>query len=358
MTSARRSDIATIRPAGSRVLLPMRRLLVLVALFGACGATQPAQPVQSSSTSGVLPDGRAVRIDIAGEKIAAVDAADASGWIWPVVVDSHVHLAYWDVASQLAASGVGVAVDLAAPERKAAAEDLHVLSSGPMLTHVDGYPLDAWGSDGYGVGCDDAACVRTAVTRLADRGASVIKVALDGDGLAPALVPDVVVAAHRRGLPVAAHALSNASALLAANAGVDILAHTPTEPLATDTVAAWSGRTVISTLAAFGGAESTIDNLRRLRAAGATVLYGTDLGNTRDAGPSAREIELLRDAGMDDAAITAAMTTGPLAYWKLLFATFEPGAEATFLVLDADPRIDADALVTPREVWIRGKRLR
>ena len=25
-----------------------------------------------------------------------------------------------------------------------------------MLTHPNGYPLDQWGSDGYGTGCDDA----------------------------------------------------------------------------------------------------------------------------------------------------------------------------------------------------------
>ncbi|MFN0252171.1 MAG: hypothetical protein ACKV2T_35170 [Kofleriaceae bacterium] len=58
------------------------------------------------------------------------------------------------------------------------------------------------------------------------------------------------------------------------------------------------------------------------------------------------------------AAITAAMTTVPLAYWKLSLAPFVPGAEATFLVLDADPRVDAETFVTPREVWLRGKRLR
>ena len=46
---------------------------------------------------------------------------------------------------------------------------------------------------------------------------------------------------------------------------------------------------VVSTLAAFGGSPAAVDNLRRLHAAGATVLYGTDLGNTRDAGPSAEE---------------------------------------------------------------------
>lgn len=145
---------------------------------------------------------------------------------------------------------------------------------------------------------------------------------------------------------------------VAARGEVDVLAHTPVEPLSPMSIDAWKTRAVITTLGAFGGRASTVENLRQLRAAGATVLYGTDLGNTRDAGPSTREIELMREAGMDDAAITAAMTTAPMAWWKLPLATFEPGAEATFLVLDADPRVDADALLSPREVWLRGKRLR
>ena len=54
---------------------------------------------------------------------------------------------------------------------------------------------------------------------------------------------------------------------------------------------------MISTLAAFGGSDAAIENLRQLRAAGVTVLYGTDLGNQRDAGPSADELALLRRAG-------------------------------------------------------------
>jgi hypothetical protein len=54
------------------------------------------------------------------------------------------------------------------------------------------------------------------------------------------------------------------------------------EPLAAQTIEAWRGRAVISTLSAFGGATATIENLKALRAAGVTVIYGTDLGNTRD----------------------------------------------------------------------------
>jgi imidazolonepropionase-like amidohydrolase len=214
-----------------------------------------------------------------------------------------------------------------------------------MLTHTGGYPLDAWGSAGYGIGCDDAACVTATIDRLAAHGARVIKLALDDDGLAPALIPVAVAAAHAHGLKVAVHALSDASAAQAAAAGADLLAHTPVEHLADATVAAWRGRAVISTLEAFGGSDTAVDNLARLRAAGVTILYGTDLGNTHDTGPSVEEVALLRKAGLDDAAITAAMTTTPIAYWGLSL----PG----YLVLDGDPRHDVRQLTHPREVHNR-----
>src|SRR5262245_6808434 len=151
---------------------------------------------------------------------------------WPPIVDSHVHLALDPVADQLAASGVEVAVDLAAPERTlGAAAPLHPIAAGPMLTHVGGYPLDALGADGYGAGYDHAACVTATIDRLAAKGAGVIKLALDDDGLAPALVPGAVAAAHAHHLKVAVHALTAAGAALGARAGADLLAHTPLEPL-------------------------------------------------------------------------------------------------------------------------------
>jgi imidazolonepropionase-like amidohydrolase len=334
--------------------------LAALALLAACGATQPAPPPATSPIDGQLADGRSVRIAIDGDRIATVDAiAPAATWLWPTIVDSHVHLAYWPVEDRLTAAGVGVAIDLAAPERTLGAQtEVHLLAAGPMLTRERGYPLDAWGVDGYGIGCSDAACVTQTIDRLAASGARVIKVALDGDGLSPSLVAGAVTAAHAKDLRVAVHALTDASAALAARAGVDLLAHTPVEPLSDATVAAWSAGAVVSTLAAFGGGPAAIDNLRRLRAAGATVLYGTDLGNTRDPGPSPDEIALLREAGLDDAAITASMTTVPLAYWKLPLATLDRGDEATLLVLDRDPRTDASALLEARAVYLRGQRLR
>ncbi len=275
---------------------------------------------------------------------AAAPAPDATRW--PPIIDSHVHLSFDPVAERLAAHGVAAAVDLAAPERAlGAGAPITVLRAGPMLTHPGGYPLDAWGSDGYGLGCADERCVKDTVDRLAREGARVIKVALDGDGLDPALLPAAVAAAHAHHLKVAAHALSDASAAAAASAGVDVLAHTPVEPLADATVAAWRGRAVISTLAAFGGSDAAVANLRALRAAGATVLYGTDLGNLRVDGPSGDELALLRAAGLDDAAIAAAMTTTPAAYWGI---AFDP--KTTYLVVDRDPRRDARVLLHARVI--------
>jgi hypothetical protein len=238
------------------------------------------------------------------------------------IVDSHVHLAYLPVASQLAAHGVGAVVDLACPERDL--DDrlpLRVIRSGPMLTHPRGYPLDSWGSDGYGVGCADVACVDETIDRLVAHGAGVIKLALGEDGLDPQLVPAAVARAHARGVKVAAHALSDASARLAADADVDVLAHTPVELLSGATIAAWETaagrgpRAVISTLAAFGGTPAAIANLSKLREAGLVVLYGTDLGNLEIDGPSDQEISLLKRAGLGDAAVKAAMTTVPWHFW-------------------------------------------
>ena len=96
-------------------------------------------------------------------------------WTLPGLIDSHVHLVYAPVGAQLATSGITTAVDLGAPERSLGGHPpLRVLEAGPMLTRPNGYPLDGWGRDGYGVGCDDAACVTATVDRLARAHVAVI----------------------------------------------------------------------------------------------------------------------------------------------------------------------------------------
>jgi hypothetical protein len=344
----------------ARLVAPRMKGLIALAMLSACGTPKQAALAPDAAIAGRTPDGAGVRVELAGAAIARLAPAETTAWLWPSIIDSHVHLAFWPVADRLGATGIAAAIDLAAPERTLGkpAGDLQVIASGPMLTREHGYPLESWGSDGYGVACSDAAGVTAAIDRLAASGARVIKVAGDPDGLDAALVPVAITAAHAKRLKVVVHALTDEGARRAGLAGADVLAHTPVEVLAPATIAAWRGKAVISTLAAFGGSTAAVENLRRLRAGGTTVLYGTDLGNLRDAGPSAAELDLLVKAGLDDAAITAAMTTAPAAFWGIAIGPIAAGSEASFLVLDRDPRTDARVLLAPRAVWLRGRRLR
>jgi len=87
------------------------------------------------------------------------------------------------------------------------------------------------------------------------------------------------------------------------------------------------------------------------------VLYGTDLGNQRDDGPSAAELTLLAAAGMDAEAIADAMTVTPARYWGLTrLGAIAKGYDASFVVLDADPRVEPTAFLHRRQVWLRGAR--
>lgn len=305
-----------------------------------------------------------IHIEGAAEGSAAEEVDGAGRWLAPAFIDSHVHLSYAPRAAELAAGGVAGAVDLAAPEAALSATagspergPLRVLASGPMVTAEGGYPTQSWGAAGYGLECPDAAAATAAVDRLVALGAELIKLpvteapVLDDQALAAA-----VIAAHGHGLKVASHALSDAQALAAAQAAADLLAHTPIEPLGEETLAAWSGRAVSSTLHAFGG-EAARQNLVALKAAGATVLYGTDFGNTQTAGIDGEELAQLAQAGLSGEEILAAGTSAPALYWGLTdLGRVDEGFAASLLLLDADPHQDPQALARPVTVWINGQR--
>jgi imidazolonepropionase-like amidohydrolase len=293
---------------------------------------------------------------------ADVSTIDVSGkWIVPAFIDSHVHLAYLPEGEEMAAGGVAGAVDLAAPTSFLAEDHapLRVVAAGPMVTAPSGYPTESWGRNGYGVECADPAAAEAAVQSLVAGGAGVIKVPVTGSpALDEASLAAAVSAAHALGVKVAAHATGDGYAAQAAAAGVDVLAHTPVETLSTDTLAAWKGRAVITTLMAFGGGADTLANLAALRGQGATVLYGTDFGNVREPGIYAGEIAAMQSAGMDGAAILAAGTSAPAAYWGMdQLGAIAAGKDASFLVLARDPLLDPTVLAEPDAVWIRGVRL-
>jgi imidazolonepropionase-like amidohydrolase len=292
---------------------------------------------------------------LAGEVVVDV----TGNWLAPAFVDSHVHLMYLPRAAEMAAGGVAGVVDLAAPVAifETSLAPLRAVAAGPMITAVQGYPTQSWGSGGYGRECADAAAAVAAVDQLHALGAGVIKLPITGaPQLDDAALKAATDRAHELGLPVVSHALGDDQARRAALAGVDVLAHTPTEPLSPATVKAWSGRAVISTLRAFGGSQATLANLKALRDAGATVLYGTDFGNTSTPGIDPGELMLMQQAGLTPREIVASGTSAAATRWRGLGALggIEVGKDASLLVLAGDPLSDPTILAAPTSVYIRG----
>jgi len=112
---------------------------------------------------------------------AAEDVVEVSGrYIAPGFIDSHVHLAYYEVADDLLSSGIVAVLDLAAP--LATLKDNHaplrVLNTGPMITAKLGYPTTSWGSGGYGLEVSSSAEAVSAVDQLLAAGVQAIKVPL------------------------------------------------------------------------------------------------------------------------------------------------------------------------------------
>lgn len=303
-------------------------------------------------------DGRIAAVGTADPDLPTVDVT--GHWLAPAFIDSHVHLVYDARPTELARGGIAGVVDLAAPLSVFDADwaPLRSVRSGPMVTAVGGYPTTGWGANGYGWECADASAAEAVVDDLVARGAGVIKLPVTGGAqLDEVALAAAVARARVHGVPVASHALGDSEATLAAQAGADVLAHTPTGSLGPDAVAAWSDRAVISTLRAFGGGPTAVANLAALHDAGATVLYGTDFGNSRTAAIDAAELVLLQDAGLTSVEVLAAGTSVPAAYWGFDdLGSLEPGRAASLLVLTADPLLDVSTLGRPAAVYLDGVR--
>lgn len=272
-----------------------------------------------------------------------------AGIAMPAFTDHHVHLHLID-RSGLAAGGIAAVVDLggdpASLARLPRAAVPRVTYAGAFLTAPSGYPIGrGWAPDAVSRSVTDASPdpgiaggARTRVDEQADAGAALIKVALNaaaGPVFDRRTLDAVVAAARARGLPVVAHVEGDGMALLAIDAGVDALAHTPfTELLDAGLIerAAASGQIWISTLAIHaegsGELQQAIANLQRFAAAGGRVLYGTDLGNgDQPLGVGARELRRLQAAGLHAAELVRTLADPwPVAFPPAGVATFVAGA--------------------------------
>lgn len=276
------------------------------------GSLRPVFWLAGGQIADLVPRAGALRIEgkfITGRTAAARvqgPVQDVRGLtLVPALIDAHVHLRVAGdpalVSRELLRRGVAAVLDLGSPERSLPLDHrpLRVRCAGPLFTAPGGYPTQTWGRDGYGLELASADQARAAVRRLAQLGARFIKLAFDPRHL----LLDAQVAqaasdeAHQLGLKVAAHALELDSVRRALEAGADVLAHTPRDPLPSEVLERLRGKWVVSTLRPF---HVEPERLAALREAGARIAYGTDLGN-EGTSPAidAGELALLERAGVD-----------------------------------------------------------
>jgi hypothetical protein len=241
----------------------------------------------------------------------------------PGVIDRHVHLGLVDHGPLIAGPLVevhdlGWSPAQAAQWRMRPPGDVVVRAVGRFHTAPGGYPTGrSWAPADAVRPVSDTADARAAVAELRRDGFDALKIALH---TAMPLLSDEVLralvdSAHEAGLPALVHAEGPGQAARAIAAGADVLVHAPwSEPLPDQLLERGVGMTWISTLAIHdeAGCAVAIDNIRRFRALGGTVVYGTDMGNgPTPVGPHAEEIRLLERAGLTGRDLVEAVL-GPL----------------------------------------------
>lgn len=336
------------------------------------------------------------------------------GTLMPGLVDSHVHLIFdggpdpvaglhepddvlldrmRERARHLLRAGVttardlgdrnGLALRVAAETASGALAGPHLLAAGTPATPPGGH-CHFLGGEVRG-----ERQVRDLVRRNAAAGAAVIKVMTSGGGLTkdgprswqsqftPEELHALVDEAHRAGLPVAAHAHGADAIAAAVDAGADTLEHCTwmTETgfdLRPEVLRRIVDRRIAVSLTVsphwrllpkvFGEerAATMFDQVRRMAAAGANIILGTDAGVQRtgfDGLPGA--LSFYAHLGIPHERILAMATRHAAEALGLGAVTgrIAPGFRADLLLVDGDPLADPDVLGRIRTVFSKGRAL-
>jgi imidazolonepropionase-like amidohydrolase len=368
----------------------------------------------TAAPSVLVAGGRIAGVRGPGEPLpAGVQVIDLPGLtLMPGLIDTHVHLCFdasddpvghlvgmgddvlrrrmADAARRALRAGVTTVRDLG--DRGYLALDLRdgasgddplptILAAGPPITTPGGH-CRFLGGEVSGV-----RGVRAAVRERAERGVDIIKVMASGGNLTPGSLPHepqfgaeslraIVDEAHRRGLPVTAHAHGPRSIADAVTAGADGIEHASfmtadgvdapetviTAIARRRTVIGWTVGREPGPHASFPAIASRLTGLiacrRRLYESGAMLAAGSDAGVSR-----AKPHDVLRfaaddlaAAGMSPAEVLWAMTSRAaqacgLGHRKGRIAV---GFDADILAIDGNPLEELAAIRRLRAVYAHG----
>ena len=345
-----------------------------------------ARIAQAGRTADVRVPAGAKRVNLAGKTVM------------PMIIDTHVHLsatrepllrdlrarAYWGVSAVLSMGTDGY--EVLGVHNEVIPGAARYLSAGRGITT----PEPGRTTAPYWV--TSAAEGRKAVDELAAHKVDIVKIWVDTrDGKFKKLTPEmygaIIDEAHKRGLRVTAHLFDLEDAKGLVRAGVDTLAHgvrdkdiddefvamfkahpklvlTPNLPergvrvdrgwmkagLSPEDFAKLEKANVDDPKAqAFFGIQAR--NLKRLNAAGAFIVLGSD-GN-RPWGPH-EEMQDMVIAGMTPMQVIVAATRNSAEYLRLDGGTLQAGKSADFIVLDASPLDDITNTRRISAVVLRG----
>lgn len=290
----------------------------------------------------------------------------------------------------------GVAIDVARALAAGWAVGPRVAACGLGLSATGGH-MDppGWGDhvrmEGFTAACDGPDAYRAGVRAQRKRGADFIKINAchsrpEGLGgpvegrfrseMTEAELTAVADEAHMHGLRVAAHAVGGAGVAAAVAAGIDSIEHGHWIDDATLDAMAAAGTAYVPTLTVnernfelgrerLGSSqrgwawlewsrEAKWDTLARARAAGVTLVAGTDSGYYLPHGEHhARELAFLVQGGCTPLEAITAATAAPAAWlgWDDL-GTLEVGRRASFLLVDGDPSADIRVLEDARRIEV------
>ncbi|MDO9169074.1 MAG: amidohydrolase family protein [Methylobacter sp.] len=352
-----------------------------------------------TNTSVLVTDGFVTRVGtreaFKSSTATVIDLGDAT--LLPGFIELHAHLGYQHIPTDIVLKhGITTIRDVGGPLHKPYGGDgsLRVLTSGPIITAPDGYPIPGMGTENIAIAVNTEQQARETVRSLIDGGAVVIKVALEPGGEAgapwasghhhsadaghenphskvvrvnktwPLLSEDIVRAivdeAHKQGRKVTAHIGEAKGARIAVDAGIDEWAHVPCDiiPDALLKKAVAQNVTIVTTLDTLSKCPGVVHNARVLAALGGEFLYGAEIAHPDIPwGIDAQElIIMMQMTNMQPIEVLRSATSKSGQYLNIpLLGTLQAGAPADMIAVKGDPTQALKLLEYPDLVMSGGK---
>jgi hypothetical protein len=339
-----------------------------------------------------------------------IDLGDAT--LLPGFIELHAHLAFQHIPpNTVLKHGITTLRDVGGPMHKPYGGDgsLRVLTSGPILTAPNGYPIPLLGDADIAMAVSTEKEARAAVRDLIRGGSVVIKIALEPGGETGApwssghghgghdhgghgqpdaehahahpeaetahhashaksawpLLPENVVRAivdeaHKNDRKVTAHIAEERGARIAVDAGVDEWAHMPCDSLPESLLkkAVSQNVKIVGTLDTLSKCSGVAANAGAWTALGGELLYGAEIAHPDiPRGIDAQElIYMMRLGKMRLIDILRAATSKAGRHLGLpLLGTLQQGAPADIIAVKGDPAHNLKILEYPDLVISGGK---